>query len=231
MGWGFEDHCWQDVVSKEDIELYRHYERETYVGNRPALLVIDLYNMAYDGGSKPVYEVSKQYPSSCGENAWNAIEPTRQLLSMARARGFPVIYSTSETRPEARPNRTRATNRRSGTSGDSPFDIFEAFTPAGDYLIIYKQLASTFYGTPLVAHLTQAGIDSLLVVGESTSGCVRASVADAYSNGFHVTIAEECTYDRSMLSHKINLFDMHHKYADVMHFEEIAEHLERFPEI
>ena len=53
--------------------------------------------------------------------------------------------------------------------------------------------------------------------GESTSGCVRASVVDAYSNGFHVTIVEECTYDRAELTHKVNLFDLHHKYADVMH--------------
>jgi hypothetical protein len=59
---------------------------------------------------------------------------------------------------------------------------------------------------------------------------VRASVADAYSYGFHVVVAEECTFDRNLLSHKVNLFDMHHKYADVMHIDEIAERLEAFPE-
>ena len=91
--------------------------------------------------------------------------------------------------------------------------------------------ASGFFGTPLVAHLTQAGVDTVIVCGESTSGCVRASVADAYSYGFHVVVVEECTYDRSLLSHKVNLFDMHHKYADVMHLDEVAEHLEAFPEV
>jgi len=69
------------------------------------------------------------------------------------------------------------------------------------------------------------GVDSLIVCGETTSGCVRASVVDAYSNGFHVTVAEECVFDRSLLSHKVSLFDLHHKYADVMHVEEILSHL------
>ena len=71
---------------------------------------------------------------------------------------------------------------------------------------------------------------TFVIAGESTSGCVRASVADAYNYGFHVVVVEECCFDRNLLSHKVNLFDMHHKYADVMHFDEIAEHLELFPE-
>jgi nicotinamidase-related amidase len=64
------------------------------------------------------------------------------------------------------------------------------------------------------------------VCGESTSGCVRASVVDAYSNGFHVTIVEQCTYDRTALIHKVNLFDLHHKYADVMLLDEVVAHLD-----
>ena len=227
----FEDHCWQDVVSAEDLELYRHYRRETYVGKRPALLAIDLYNMVYQGGSRPVHEVAKDFPSSCGEYAWNAIEPTKQLFSLARARGFPVIYTTGEDRPEARPQSVKATNRRRGNTGEDPQGIFEAFKPEPDDLVIYKQRASGFFGTPLIAHLTQHGVDTVIVCGESTSGCVRASVADAYSYGFHVVVVEEGTFDRNLLSHKVNLFDMHHKYADVMHLDELAEHLEAFAEV
>ena len=232
MARDFEDHCWKDVMSPEDLELYRHYRRETYVGKRPAVLAIDLYNMVYQGGARPVHEVAKEFPSSCGEHAWNAIEPTKQVLAMSRARGFPVIYTTGENRPEARPHVVQATNRRpGGRAGDDPQAIFEAFKPQPEDLLIYKQRASGFFGSPLVAHLTQYGVDTVIVCGESTSGCVRASVADAYSYGFHVVVAEECTFDRSMLSHKINLFDMHHKYADVMHVDELAEHLEAFAEV
>ena len=77
-----------------------------------------------------------------------------------------------------------------------------------------------------MAHLTQLGVQSLIVCGESTSGCLRASAVDAYSNGFHVALVEECCFDRSLLSHKVNLFDMHHKYTDVMHVSEVIAHLD-----
>ena len=80
-------------------------------------------------------------------------------------------------------------------------------------------------GTPLTAHLTQLGIQSVIICGETTSGCVRASAVDAYSHGYHVVLVEECCFDRSLLSHKVNLFDMHHKYADVMHTDEVVAHL------
>ena len=83
-----------------------------------------------------------------------------------------------------------------------------------------------FFGTPLVAHLTQLGVQTLIICGESTSGCVRATAVDAYSFGFHVVLVEECCFDRSILSHKVNLFDMHHKYTDVMHVDEVIAHLD-----
>ena len=187
--------------------------------------------MAYDGGSRPAHEGAREFPSACGEYAWNAIAPTKQLFAMARARGFPVVYTTTEDRKEARPQAAPTTNRRAGATGDNPAGIFPAFKPQPGDLTIYKQRASGFFGTPLVAHLTQNAVDTVIVCGESTSGCVRASVADAYSYGFHVVVVEECTYDRSLLSHKVNLFDMHHKYADVMHVDELAEHLEAFAEV
>jgi maleamate amidohydrolase len=93
-------------------------------------------------------------------------------------------------------------------------------------VVVTKQRASIFFGTPLVAHLTQLGVRSLVICGESTSGCVRASAVDAYSHGFHVTVVEECCFDRSLLSHKVNLFDLHHKYADVMKVDEVVAHLD-----
>jgi maleamate amidohydrolase len=221
----FEDHCWKDVVSEEIMEIYRHYHRETYVGKRPALLAIDLYNMAFEGGPKPVSEVVKEFPSACGVNAWNAVEPTRELFAAARARGLPVIYTTAETRRAGGSAGVRATNRQVKKIDPSAYDIHDAFKPEPGDLVIHKERASGFYGTPLVAHLTMLGVDSLIVCGETTSGCVRASVVDAYSNGFHTVVVEECVFDRSLLSHKVNLFDLHHKYADVMHLNEVKAHL------
>ena len=223
----FEDHCWKDVIPADLIELYAHYKRETFVGPRVALLAIDLYNVAYRGGAKPVMEVAKEFPSSCGINAWNAIEPTKKLFAAARAAGIPIFYTTGDTRGGSKPNFIKAPNRRTAGALPDDFDIFEAFTPQPGDVVITKQRASGFYGTPLAAHLTQLGIQSLIIIGESTSGCVRASTVDGYSAGYHMTMVEECCYDRSEISHKVNLFDLHHKYADVMKVAEVVAHLER----
>ncbi|MFB3883799.1 MAG: isochorismatase family protein [Thermodesulfobacteriota bacterium] len=221
----FEDHCWKDVVSKEILEVYQAYRRETYVGGRPAVLAIDLYRRAFEGGPLPVHEVVKRFPSSCGVHASEAVKPIQELLALARSKKIPVIYTTNEIRKEVHPGRIRATKRKE-TAREGADMILEEFKPDPADLIIYKERASAFFGTPLVAHLVQHGINSLLVCGETTSGCVRASVVDAYSYGFHTVIVEECCFDRSLLSHKVNLFDLHHKYADVMHLEEVKRSLE-----
>ena len=226
----FEDHCWKDVVSEEILEIYTAYRRDTYVGERPAVLAIDLYNLAFEGGPRPVHEVVKKFPSSCGILAWEAIEPIQELLTMARSIGLPVIYSTNETRKAVAPESVRATKRQKSRIDEHSYEIYSEFQPQSGDLIIYKERASAFFGTPLSAHLIQRGINSLIVCGESTSGCVRASVVDAYSSGFHTVVVEECCFDRSLLSHKVNLFDMHHKYADVMHLEEVKAHLHRLGE-
>jgi len=223
----FEDHCWRDVIPEADITLYAGWRRETFVGPRPALLAIDLYNLVYRGGEHSPYELNERYPNTCGIYAHRAIAPTKRLFAAARAAGLPVFYSTTDLRPNNRPPGAVAT-RRQRVIQPRPDDyaIHEAFAPQSADIVIYKQRASAFQGTPLFSHLSLLGIQSLIVCGESTSGCVRASVVDAYSNGFHVALVEECTYDRAELTHKVNLFDLHHKYADVMHLDEVVAHLD-----
>jgi nicotinamidase-related amidase len=222
----FEDHCWRDVVSHDALDLYAHYRRDTYVGPAPALLAIDLYELAYQGGDHPVMEVAKTYPSSCGEYAFAAIPPTQRLFDAARRAKLPIFYTTSETRTDAQPKLVSATNRRGVPADPAVFDIRAEFAPQPGDTIVRKMRASAFYGTPLLAHLTRLGIQSLIICGESTSGCVRASAVDAYSNGFHVTLVEECCFDRHLLSHKINLFDLHHKYADVMTIDTVLAQID-----
>lgn len=222
----FEDHCWKDVVPADILDLYRHYRRELYIGQRVALLAIDLYELAYEGGPRPVAEVAALYPSSCGEHAWRAIAPTQRLFAAARALGLPIFYTTGETREASKPAAVKATNRRSPAQSPDAYRIRPEFAPQPGDVIITKQRASGFFGTPLVAHLTQLQIDTIIVCGESTSGCVRASTVDGYSYGYHMVMAEECCFDRSLLSHKVNLFDLHHKYADVLKTEDIVAELE-----
>jgi len=221
----FEDHCWKDIVPADILELYAHYERPLRVGPMPALLAIDLYELVYEGGPNPVSEVAKTHPMSCGIHAWEAIPPTQRLFVSARTAGIPIFHTTVETRPDSQPKSVVAT-RRSGKRPDpAGFEIRPEFAPQPDETVIRKMRASAFFGTPLVAHLTQLGVQTVIICGESTSGCVRASAIDAYSYGFHVVVVEECCFDRNRLSHKVNLFDMHHKYADVMGVDEVVEHL------
>lgn len=85
MNNAFEDHCWKDILSEEILEVYRSYNRETYIGRKPALLAIDLYNLVFEGGPQPVHEVVKEYKKSCGIYAHDAIKPIQELIALARA--------------------------------------------------------------------------------------------------------------------------------------------------
>jgi len=222
----FNDHCWKDVIPAADLELYANWRRETFVGPRPALLAIDLYDIVYRGGPRPPIEINEQYPNTCGIYAHRAIEPTKRLFAAARRAGLPIFYCTQETRPNNRPRGAVSTRSSRPTPAPDGFAIYHEFTPQASDVVIWKQRASAFQGTPLFSHLSLLGIQSLIVCGESTSGCVRASVVDAHSAGFHVSLVAECTYDRAELTHKVNLFDLHHKYVDVMHIDEVIAHLD-----
>lgn len=219
----FEDHCWKDVFLKEDLKTYAPYARETYIGDSPALLAIDLYNLVYKGGRKLPHELDAEYPNSCGIYAHDAIEPTKKLFAAARLAGIPIFYVTAQFNPH-RVQSTRRNLQAALTAHDC--EIHDAFAPQPEDVVFRKERPSAFFGTPLIAHLNQRRIDSLIVCGESTSGCVRASVLEAHMFGLHVSVVEECVFDRCELTHKVNLFDMHHKYADVMKLAEVVAHLD-----
>lgn len=222
----FEEHCWKDLYNEEIYRIYEPYWRETGLRGRCALLMIDLYNLCYKGGNEPVIELVDKYPSSCGEYAWNALPATKDLLERARSVRLPIIYSTKDKRNAGSILSVNATNRnRVGTEDSDSHDIHPQLAPAKSDLLVFKERASCFFGTPLVTYLTKLNIETLIICGESTSGCVRATALDSYSNGFHTVIAEQCVFDRNYISHQSSLFDLHHKYADVMDSSEIINTL------
>src|ERR1035437_2857791 len=149
------DHCWLDVIPEDVQRLYAHCRRESEFGSAPALIAIDLYELAYQGGARPVSKVAKPFPSSCGEYAWASIEPTRRLFAAARAAGLPIFYSTSDMRPDSRPKAVRATKRCGIPLDPALFEIRPEFQPQPEDTVIRKSRASAFFGTPLAAHLTQ----------------------------------------------------------------------------
>ncbi len=216
----FEDHCWRDLVPPETLEVYRVYRRETYVGGGPlATLAVDLFRGVFPDGPLPLAEAVRVNPRSCGVYAWDAMPVIRELLALMRAHGSEVIYSTQDT---GGAETAAATHRPTSERDAEDVEIHPEFAPAPGDLVVRKSRASVFFGTDLAEHLRARAIQTLVVFGESTSGCVRATAVDAYSHGFHVVVVEDAVFDRSPLSHAISLFDLHHKYADVMTLAELA---------
>src|SRR5579871_2372269 len=123
MSGDFEDHCWKDIVSADDLEVYSSYRRKTFVGPSPALLAIDLYELAYRGGDKRPIELIKNHPSACGHAAYAAIEPTKRLFAAARAARLPIFYSTGDMRGESRPDFVGATKRNKPSIDPSDYAI------------------------------------------------------------------------------------------------------------
>jgi nicotinamidase-related amidase len=105
-------------------------------------------------------------------------------------------------------------------------EIMPDIAPGPKDIVIKKQKPSAFFGTNLLSYLVLLGADSLIVTGSTTSGCVRASVLDAFSNNYRVTVVEDGCFDRSQASHAINLCDMNAKYADVIKSDEVLAYFE-----
>jgi nicotinamidase-related amidase len=107
--------------------------------------------------------------------------------------------------------------------------IPDPIAPVDGETVIQKTKPSAFFGTPLVSYLVAAAADTLIVTGTTTSGCVRATVIDAFSNNYRTIVVEDGVFDRGEASHRINLFDMHAKYADVQTTDEVLNYLATFP--
>jgi len=214
------------VIDDEIRALTANYAGRMGLRGHPALLCIDNYNAVFGDRPAPLLEAMKRFPSSCGLAAWDALEPTQRLMAAARAAGLPVIHTTSDLANRA--NITAQATKRVVSGDDAAWNAahFEPLAPEAGELLIRKTRASAFHGTPLSAYLVQLGVDTLIICGNSTSGCVRASVNEAYMHGYSVGIVEDCVFDRNWLSHKVNLYDMNTKYGDVIFLDEALDYIE-----
>ena len=224
---------WDDVLPETDRKVFEAagWGRTAGLGERPVLLVVDVnYNFVGDR-PEPILDSVKRWRYSCGERGWQGVAAIRQLLDRARALRLPVVYTTSPRRPDGFD--LGVWNLKSTRAGDEVDvqghlgnQIVAEVAPHERDLLVEKKKPSAFFGTPLVSYLVQLRADTLILTGTTTSGCVRASAVDAISYNFRVGIPEQCVWDRGELTHKVNLFDMHHKYCDVMHVGEVVAHLQ-----
>src|SRR5262249_61377706 len=130
-------------------------------------------------GPAPRPAAPKTNRKGWGDSALGAIDPPRRRLAAAGAPGFPIFYSPGEGRAESRQSRVTAPKRNKPPVEPADYAIRPEFKPQPQDVVITKQRASVFFGTPLIAHLTQLGVQTLIICGESTSGCVRATAGDA----------------------------------------------------
>jgi nicotinamidase-related amidase len=204
--------------------------RRIGAGERPLLLLIDLFRAAFGDEPEPLLESTQRWPGSCGLNGWHALPAIQALLGVARRHGVPVIHVTGDPEvPSWRDGYPRGEGRNDPGMAERRsrrYDIVDEVSPAGTELVVRKSGASAFFGSSLVALLRRADADTLVVAGESTSGCVRASVVDAASYGYRVLVVEDCVFDRHEAPHAMSLFDMDQKYADVIGLPEATAYLE-----
>ena len=230
---------WNKFLTERDKQVFEisGYGARGGFGKRPALLVIDV-NYAFCGDQpEPILESIKQWRNSCGEEARPAVGAIKTLIDKCHEKGLPVIYTTGIRREDNWDSGSWSWKNSRG--GEEPkvavtnFDgnrIVDDIAPGPKDIVIYKQKPSGFFGTNMSSYLQVLGADSVIVTGTTTSGCVRATVLDAFSLNFRVALAEEGCFDRSQASHAINLCDMNAKYADVVKTDEVLAYFDSLPE-
>jgi nicotinamidase-related amidase len=211
----------ESTVTREYEQLRQEF-RERGLGNdvgfgeRPALVVVDFAVGFTDTRSPLAADLSDQ------------IDATRTLLSAARDVGAPVIFSTVAYDADGLDMGVwvdKIPANRTLVAGSEWVDIDRRLERRSDEPVLVKKYASCFFGTDLTTRLISRGVDTVILCGCTTSGCVRATAVDACSYGFRTIVVEEATGDRSPLPHAASLFDIQAKYGDVKALSEVVAHL------
>ena len=161
-----------------------------------------------------------------------AVLATEPLLEAARNKGCPVIFTRVVYHPGGADGGVFARKvpvLRTFVATNEMTEVVDELPIAPSDLVIHKQYASSFFGTSLASTLTAAGVDTLIIVGCSTSGCVRATAVDGCQYGFRVIVPRQCVGDRAAEPHEANLFDIDSKYGDVMETEAVLTWLQEDP--
>ena len=186
-------------------------------GARPALIVID-FLQGYTSPGAPLF----------AEGVVRAVDESVALIAAARVAGLPVIHTRVLFHTSGLDGGLFARKvpvLRSLVPGEPLAEFDPRVAPQEDELVIVKNYASAFFGTSLAATLTAAGIDTAILIGCSTSGCIRASAIDAIQHGFRPIVPRECVGDRHDGPHEANLFDINAKYGDVVDKAEVLSYL------
>lgn len=194
-------------MSETDVYRQQGFGQKIARGERPALLVVDFVNGFLD-------------PAIFGGgNIVEAAQRTRPVLEAARRAGLPIVFTRivyAEDGSDAGVWCEKAPRLKTLTEASAASQVVEFLAPRAGELVVRKTQASAFFATDLVAYLTYRSIDSVIIVGCTTSGCVRATVVDAISHNLRPVVVSDCVGDRALGPHDANLFDIGQKYADLI---------------
>jgi maleamate amidohydrolase len=220
---------WDGIVPDEDIRRYEAagFGRPTGFGKRPALLIIDVQYRTTGTSRMPYWNAIEEFKTSCGERAWQAVDHIAPLLAAFRKNDLPVLYPHVARKQSYDVGRLGQKVPSILNVSERGYDFVKEIAPLENDVLIPKKHPSAFFATPLASYLIDLAVDTLVITGCSTSGCVRGTVVDAFAYNFRVTIPQECVYDRSETAHAVNLFDMAYKYADVRPVAELFTLLPR----
>jgi maleamate amidohydrolase len=211
------------MTDEQAREVYEHARLggSLALGERPAVLVVDFSCGFTDPGSALGAEMSDE------------IEATRRLLHVARAKGLAVVFTTIGFEMSLKDGALwiqKAPALADLQLGGRWVEIDPRLERREDETVIVKKGASAFFGTNLAAILVSQAVDTVVLCGATTSGCIRATAVDLLQHGFPTLVPRECVGDRAHAPHQANLFDIQAKYADVVSLEDALEYLESVPE-
>jgi len=191
--------------------------RSQGLGHRPALLLVDLI----EGFTNPACPL--------GSEAGAVVAANQSLLKGFRAKGLPIFFTTVvyHNDDQAKVFRLRVPALNVLTPGSKWIEVDQRLAPEPGETVIEKQWASGFFATDLAERLRAAAVDSLVVTGLTTSGCVRATAVDGLQHDFPVVVPRQAVGDRNLEAHEANLFDLNAKYADVLELKEVLDVVEK----
>src|SRR5688572_33320249 len=193
---------WDGIISEEEQRAYRAagFGRPSGVGRRPALLIIDVQYRTVGTAPMPFWDAIKEFPTSCGERGWEAIARIERLLALFREQRWPVLYPHVAPKLKTDGGRLAAKVPAIMNVAAKGYEFAAPIAPREGDVLLPKKHPSAFFGTPLSSHLIDLQVDTLVMTGCTTSGCIRASVVDAFALNFRVLVPQDAVYDRSQVS-------------------------------
>jgi nicotinamidase-related amidase len=187
-----------------------------------ALLVVDVtWGFCGTDPSATLVQAVEEYSNACGPSAWLAMSKIRSLVGSARENGIPIIFTKGDGQIGYRNLDKASADKSNPWLENKEFEIVSETGYLDSDTVLTKEYPSAFFATPLASWITRLGLDGVIVCGGVTSGCVRATVVDAFSLGLSVRVAADATFDRINTSHLVSLLDMELKYAHVLNTPEI----------